>query len=111
MEGPSIRTFPRIEMHKPVELRVGDQAINIQDCIGNLSAGGLFVKGEALPVGTPVRIFVSGQAPFEADGVVRYQGFNGYRGVGIEFTGVNEKVRKGLDTLIAELTSDGALPC
>jgi len=111
MEGPSIRTFPRIELHKPVELRVGDQSINIRDAIGNLSAGGVFVKDEALPVGTPVKIFVSGVAPFEAEGVVRYQGHNGCSGIGIEFTSVNEKVRKGLDTLIAELTTDGALPC
>jgi hypothetical protein len=106
MEGPSIRSFPRIELRTPLELRTNGTAIRLQG--SNVSAGGLFVEGENLPLGTTVHVSIAAVHPFEADGVVRYRSDGG---VGIEFTPLTGPVRKGLDDLIAELTQKGLPVC
>jgi hypothetical protein len=106
MDGPSIRSFPRIELHTPLELRTNGTAIRLQG--SNVSAGGLFVESEDLPLGTTVHVTIAGVHPFEADGVVRYHSDGG---VGIEFVPMTEPVRRGLDKLIAELTAKGLPVC
>lgn len=112
MEGPSIRAFPRMVLDMPIELRVNQQSIRMEKVRGNLSAGGLFVEGKGLPVGTPVHIRIGAAHTFEADGVVRYSETNGGEGgVGIEFTALNDAARKHLEQLIAELTQKGVPVC
>lgn len=109
MDGPSIRTFPRTALDHPIQLLVGKQALRAEKLGGNLSAGGVFVLGPELPVGTPVEVKIAGG--FRADGVVRYCGSNGDRGVGIEFTALTAAARLRLDQLIAELTEKGLPAC
>ena len=108
MDGPSIRSFPRILLHTPLELRTNGSAIRLEGDGSNVSAGGLFVESEDLPLGTTVHVSIAGVHPFEADGVVRYRSRGG---VGIEFVPMTEPVRKGLDDLIAELTEKGLPVC
>lgn len=103
MEGPSIRSFPRMSLQNPVELRVGTKSIRIQRAVGNLSVGGLFVNAEDLPVNAGVHVKIAAAHPFEAEGVVRFSEPQG-GGVGIEFTAITDANRKRLDELIAELT-------
>lgn len=107
MEGPSIRSFPRISLGNPVELRVQNKTIRIREPIGNLSAGGLFVNAAELLVNTPVHIKIAAAHPFEAEGVVRFCESQG--GVGIEFTSITDANRKRLDELIVELTKKEVL--
>ena len=107
MEGPSLREYPRMVLHRPVELRVEKKAIKVKEA-GNLSMSGLYVEGEKLPVGTAVHVTVSSSPPVDVDGVVRYATDNGHPGVGIEFTHVTEANRKRLELLIAEITRQGA---
>lgn len=111
MEGPSLRTFPRMLLDVPIELRVAGRAVRLKKALGNLSAGGLFVAGPDWPTGTPVHVRIAGPEPFEADGVIRYQESHGEHGVGIEFTALGEAERRHLDALITELTSKGAPAC
>ena len=107
MEGPCIRSFPRMALNYPVELRVGEKAIRLEHALGNLSVGGLFIQTEALPVNMPVHVKIAACSPFEADGVIRYSESNGQKGTGIEFTAMSEADRQHLDQLITELTRDG----
>lgn len=109
MEGPSIRRFPRIVMDKAVDLRAGDTSIHLDRAAGNLSVGGLFLKTEGPPAGSPVHLCIAGSRPVEFDGVIRYSKNNGERGLGIEFVLPDEN-REKLYQLIAELTRDGAPP-
>jgi len=109
MEGPSIRRFPRILMDKAVDLKVGDAAIHLDGAAGNLSVGGLFLKAEGPPAGSPVHLRIAASHPVELDGVIRYSKNNGERGLGIEFI-VADGSRQDLYQLIAELTRDGAPP-
>ena len=107
MEGPSIRTFPRMELRNSVEVEDGRQTRRIEKAIGNLSAGGLFVLTDPLPVSQRVHVRIRALHPFECDGVVRfYEASLG--GVGIEFVELTEPKRRALDALIAELTEKGA---
>lgn len=109
MEGPCIRRFPRIVMDKAVDLRTGDTAIHVNSADGNLSIGGLFIRTEGPPEGSPVHLRIAGSQPVELDGVIRYSKNNGERGLGIEFV-LADGHRENLYQLIAELTRDGALP-
>lgn len=111
MEGPSIRDFPRIALDKPVELVANKKSVQVKKTPGNLSVGGVFVKGPHWPVGTPVHIKINAAHSFEADGVIRYCDPNKGGGVGIEFTLVPESNRQHLDELIAELTQEGSPVC
>ena len=108
MEGPSIRRFPRMSLGNPIDLRVGERTIRIENPVGNLSVGGLFVHTEDLPVDTHVHVKIDALHPIEADGVVRFCEPRG-EGLGIEFTAVTEANHKYLDELIAELTLKGVL--
>lgn len=108
MEGPSIRSSPRISLRDPVEIRVGKRTIRIPKALGNLSAGGLFVNAEELPVNTAVQVKIAAARPFEAEGVVRFSEPQG-GGVGIEFTAITDANRKRLDALIVELTKKEVL--
>ena len=108
MEGPSLRSFPRMVLDVPIELRVDRKAIRIKKGLGNLSAGGLFLAGQDWPTGTPVHVRIAGPEPFEADGVIRYREAGGSKGVGIEFTALSEAEHRHLDALIGELTLKGA---
>lgn len=107
MEGPSIRCFPRISLRNPVELRVGNKVIRIQEAVGNLSAGGLFINAEDVPVSAAIHVKISAAHPFEAEGIVRFCEPQG--GVGIEFTSITNANRKRLDELIVELTEKEVL--
>lgn len=111
MEGPSLRSFPRMVLDIPIELRVADKAIRIKKGLGNLSAGGLFVAGQDWPTGTPVHVRITARPPFEADGVIRYREAGGGKGIGIEFTALSEAERHHLEALITELTLKGAPAC
>lgn len=104
MEGPCLRTFPRMVENNPIELRNGEKAKSISRLGGNLSAGGLFVNTRDLPVGSRVRVKISGESPVEIEGVVRHAEPDG---VGIEFVGVNEARRESLDQHIEDLTLQG----
>lgn len=101
MEGPSLRSFPRLPLHHPVELRVGGRTVRVEKAVGDLSAGGLFVNARGLPPSANVHIKIGSEQAFEADGVVRETHADG---VGIEFTGMTEANCKRLDQLIAALT-------
>lgn len=103
MEGPSIRSFPRMSLRNPVELSAGSRTIRIEKAVGNLSVGGLFVNAGDLPLNSAVRVKIAAARPFEAEGVVRSSEPQG--GVGIEFTAMTDANRKRLDELIAELTA------
>lgn len=111
MEGPSMRSFPRMMLLNPLELRLAKRAIRLKKARGNLSAGGLFVEGQDLPVGTSVVVKIGGPAPVEVEGVVRFREGNGHGGVGIEFTAVDQSERRHLDELIRDLTRQGAPVC
>lgn len=102
MEGPSLRSTPRMSLGNPVELHLGKKTIRIPNPVGNLSVGGLFVHAQPVPLDTPVHIRVAAAHPFEADGVVRELHGDG---LGIEFTTITDANRRRLDELIAELTS------
>ncbi|MFQ5926318.1 MAG: PilZ domain-containing protein [Terriglobia bacterium] len=102
MEGPNLlRSSPRTLLCCPVELRVGEKTIRLEQAIGNLSAGGLFVNAEALPLNTAVHVKIAAKPPFKAKGVVR---FCDAGGVGIEFTSLTPPNRQRLEELIAEFT-------
>lgn len=110
MEGPHLRRSPRTALCCATELRAGKKAIRLEQAVGNLSAGGLFVNAHELPVNTavhikmeaaPFRASLQDEPAFEAEGVVR---FCEAGGVGIEFTGITEANRRRLAELIAEFT-------
>ena len=105
MEGSLLRTFPRTEQDTPVEVRDGDNLERVSRGLGNLSAGGLFVRVAELPVGAPVSVKVFGDHPFEAEGVVRH--VKPQTGVGIQFTNFTLAERRMLDEHIADLTLRG----
>ena len=107
MEGPSIRTFPRMELRIPIELRLGKKTLRVEKPLGNLSVGGLFVNCEDLPVNADVHVCIQAAEPVEADGVVRFVQPD-HSGVGIEFVKITEPDRQRLDRLIADLTRRGA---
>ena len=107
MEGPSLRNAPRMLLHNPIELRVGDRTIRIKDAVGNLSVRGLFINFADLPVNTTVHVKIPARDTFEADGVVRFCEPRG-GGIGIEFTTITELNRKHLEALIALLTEKEA---
>jgi hypothetical protein len=103
MEGSCMRSFPRMQLDKPVELKIGNDTIQIENPTNNLSAGGVFVRREDLPVGAPVHVRIPVNAHyFEADGQIRS---NIKSGAGIGFTSVPNA--KDLDELIEELTLRG----
>ncbi len=104
MEGPCIRTFPRMIENNPIELRSDEKAKRLARFGGNLSAGGLFINTRNLPVGTHVRVKISGTSPVEVEGVVRHAKSDG---VGIEFVGVDEARRASIDHHIEDLTLRG----
>lgn len=105
MEGSSTRKFPRTELDKPVELRIGKDTIWIENPMNNLSAGGLFVLRGNLPVGTPVHVRIPAkQHLFEADGQIRETSESG---AGIRFTSLSADNREALDELIEDLTLRG----
>lgn len=106
MEGPSIRTFPRMELRNPIELRSGDKTLRIEEPLGNLSVGGLFVNCKDLPIDAEVHVRILAPQPFEADGVVRFVQPD-HSGVGIEFVKITGPDRQRLDRLIADLTRRG----
>ena len=101
MEGPNLRSFPRTMLCCPVELRVGDRTIRREQALGNLSAHGLFLQAEKLPVNTVVHIKIAAALPVEVDGVVRFCQADG---VGIEFTASTKADLQRLGELIAEFT-------
>jgi len=108
MEGPSLRSAPRIALALPVVVRVPAsrkrraKTVRGKKGSGNLSAGGLLVQAEKLPLNATVHVKIGVRAAFEAEGVVRFAGRGGV--LGIEFTFINSVNRKRLDKLIAELT-------
>lgn len=104
MEGPSLRSFPRLSFERRIELRLNRRTIRTREA-GNLSAGGVFVHARGLPLGSPVHVKIAAAHPFEAEGVVRYSGAGG---VGIEFTAITEANRQRFDQLIEELTREEA---
>ena len=108
MEGPSIRNCPRMLMSNSLEVRANGKAVRMKRVRGNLSATGIFVEGQDLPVGVRVRIRIASSRPVELDGIIRYRD---QRGIGIEFADVSDGIRKRLDQLIAELTNQGAPVC
>ena len=105
MEGPSIRTSPRMQFRDPIELQAEGKTRRIEKAQANLSVGGLWVKSEPLPLHTPVHVRIDASHPFEADGVVRFS--DAEQGLGIQFVGLSKVNRKMLNQLIAELTRDG----
>jgi len=108
VEGPSIRSFPRLSLDHPVELRLGKKTIKVAKPRGNLSAGGLFLLAKGVPENAPVKVKISGRPVFEAEGVVRFSEPR-RGGCGIEFTAVNAQNRKRLEGLIAALLKKEAL--
>lgn len=108
MEGPCIRRFPRILLNNPVEVRSDDTVILLDSARGNLSVGGLFVSTQGPTPSGSVYLRIAAQRPFESEGVVRHFVNNGCKGVGIEFTNLQDARRKDLEQLIAELTGGGA---
>ena len=108
MKGPSLRSFPRMSLRNPIELRAGSRTLRIEKAVGNLSVGGLFVNAGDLPLNTPVGVKIAATHPFEAEGVVRFCDPEG-GGVGIEFTRITDANRKRLDKLIAALTQKEVL--
>jgi hypothetical protein len=104
MEGPLIRTFPRMVENNPIEISNGDTTKRLSQVEGNLSAGGLFARVSELPVGTHVVVKISGPAPVELEGVVRRTKPDE---VGIEFVGVSKAGRESLNQHIADLTLKG----
>jgi len=100
VEGPNLlRGSPRTVFCCPLELLVGGRTIRLEQATGNLSAGGLFVEAQELPLNSAVHIKIAAPPPFEADGIVRFCDADG---VGIEFTSVAAAQRQRLDQLIAE---------
>lgn len=104
MEGSSLRKFPRTLLDRPVELHTRSGSIRSNGVPGNLSAHGLYVHGQDLPDGLPVRVQIDAVRPFEADGVIRH---HGTAGLGVEFTRFRTGSRERLDDLIEELTRKG----
>jgi hypothetical protein len=93
-------------LDKSVELRVGQETINIENPSTNLSMGGLFVRRCNLPVGTAVRVRIAAGRGFEADGQIRNCATND-SGVGIGFNSLTERDREALYELIEDLTLRG----
>jgi hypothetical protein len=104
MEGSSLRKFPRTLLDRPVELHTARGSIRSNGVPGNLSAHGLYVHGQDLPDGLPVRVQIDAALPFEAEGVIRH---HGTAGLGVEFTRFRNGSRERLDALIEELTRKG----
>jgi len=105
MEGASTRMFPRTELDKPVELKVGQETIRVESTTNNLSIGGLYVRRGNLPKGAPVQVRIPVNSHyFEAEGQIREASA---AGVGIGFTTVSEGNRQALDELIEDLTLRG----
>ncbi len=100
MEGPELRSSPRTLLGSPIELRVGEKTIRLDRPLGNVSARGLFLRAEKLPVNTPVHVKFAAVSSVEEEGVVRSSDATG---VWIEFIARNEAERQRLDGLIAEL--------
>ena len=107
MEGPNLRHSPRTSFHAPIDIHIGGKTIHLDHALGNLSAHGLFLSHEDLPVNSPVHVKIASGPGVEADGVVR---FSDAEGVGIEFTAATDADRRRLDDLIAELTRRESLP-
>jgi hypothetical protein len=109
MEGPTVNRVPRTELDRPVEVRTSDAAMHSHSngSTANISVRGLFVPGDDLPVGTTVRVKVSGHREFEAEGVVRRVANHGRGGIGIEFTNFYNGNRQRLLDVIEELTRRG----
>jgi hypothetical protein len=107
MEGPSLRNAPRLPLTQPVVVYVPatsrrpKRTLRCKKNSGNLSAGGLLVQADRVPVGAAVRVRVGLRGAFEADGVVRFAGRRGL--LGIEFTEITPANRRRLDRLIAQL--------
>jgi len=105
MEGSSTRMFPRTELDKPVELKVGQETIRVENTTNNLSIGGLYVRRGNLPKGAPVHVRIPVNSHyFEADGKIQEASASG---VGIGFTSVSDGNRQALDELIEDLTLRG----
>ncbi len=108
MEGPTIRHVPRTALDAAVELRCAGRTMRMERPLGNVSATGLFVAGQDLPVGASVEVRITAPRPFEAAGVVRHRA---PRGVGIQFTDFHDGNRQRLDDLIEDLTLRGLPAC
>jgi PilZ domain len=106
MEGTSTRIAPRTALDQPVEVKIGDQTLRVENPSNNLSVGGLFLRRETLPTGTPVHVRISSRQVFEADGQVCNSG-NGERGVGIRFASLTDGNLQALYDLIEDLTLRG----
>ncbi|HXZ13186.1 MAG TPA: PilZ domain-containing protein [Candidatus Sulfotelmatobacter sp.] len=105
MEGSSTRMFPRTELDKPVELRVGQETLRVESPANNLSIGGLYLRRGNLPKGAPVHVRIPVNSHyFEADGQIREATA---AGTGIGFTSITDGNRLALDELIEELTLRG----
>jgi hypothetical protein len=106
MEGSNTRTFPRMLLDKPVELQIGSDTIRLENPTNNLSVGGLFLRGEGLPVGTSVRVRIAAPRPFEAEGRICNTDAR-ESGVGIGFASLSGGNREALNDLIEDLTLRG----
>ena len=105
MEGSSFRQFPRTELDKPVEIRIGKETLRVETPANNLSIGGVFVGRSDLPVGSSVHVRIPiHHHVFEADGRIdnASQG-----GAGIEFAKLSEAELDTLYELIEDLTLRG----
>ncbi len=105
MEGSSTRQFPRTELDKPVEIRIGKQTMRVETAANNLSVGGVFVGRADLPVGSRVHVRIPiHHHVFEADGQIETAG---QCGSGIEFSALSERELDTLYELIEDLTIRG----
>jgi len=105
MEGSSARKYPRTELDRPVEIRIGKETIRTETCANNVSVGGVFVRRSDLPVGSPVHIRIPvNHHMFEADGFVDSAS---QAGTGIEFSKLSEEELENLYELIEDLTVRG----
>src|SRR4029077_4444272 len=96
----------RMMLDKPVELQIGSKTIQIDSPTNNLSVGGLFLRGQGLPVGATVRVRIAAPRPFEAEGRI-CNSDSRESGVGIGFASLSGGNREALNDLIEDLTLRG----
>jgi hypothetical protein len=99
----TFRRDTRLEGSFPAEISSVKPPIAVR-CL-DISRGGAYLEGEALPVGSELQVWIE-LAPFlrvTARGVVVYQGDDGPPGVGIRFVdldaGLQHEVRAFVETM------------
>lgn len=109
IKPPRIQIFKRASLSGEVLVHDDEQLLTTE--LGNLSAGGLYVKShESLPVGEIVRVVIKAkglEVPVQAIGkVVRVED---KKGLAVEFTSISQRSRNIIQECVIETRMQGAL--